>query len=141
MMLILGIVLCHILQSCQKSTCKLPSGNSVSDLLITVSNEHNYNYCQLLESALKGDNNSIKKLSLLDFSDAAGYDHGAVLIELIHEIGPKKYTNALTSTSKEQKNLIEGYLDVGLMYGFRKEYENKPLREVYPDIHTFLNTN
>ena len=88
-----------------------------------------------------GDSSAISSFALLKFSDAAAYDHGAALIEVIHKIGSRKFINAITKISTPEKHKIEGYLDVGLMYGYRKEYENSRLKEVFPSIDSFLNSN
>ena len=137
--LLLLLLVCIGISSCNEGTCKLPDGNYTSEILAIAAREKNCNYCTLLDSAINGDNNSIKRLALLDFSDAVGYDHGAVLIEVINKIGDAKFTNAITTTSKDQRITIESYLEVGLEYGYRKEYADKSLKEIYPKLYYFLN--
>lgn len=139
--LISGLIICLCFLSCNRTHCELSNGISPSELLINTSKEGNYDYCELLRSALNGNNSSIGKLTLLEFSGAAGYDHGAVLIEVIQTIGEIRFKNAISGASKKEKELVMSYLDVGLMYGHRKEYEDKPLREVYPQLYYFLSSN
>lgn len=139
LLLLLIIIFFLGLLSCQNDICKLPNGEKTTDLLASVVHNRNYNYCKLLEQSLNEDSNAIKSLALLNFSDAAGYDHGAVLVEVIFKIGEKTFINAIECISKEQKAAIEGYLSVGLEYGYRKECENKTVKQVFPDVYSFLN--
>lgn len=137
---LLILVSSQIFLSCNEDVCNLPNGNQTSDLLARVSREHNYDYCNLLEAALKGNKDSIKKLALLDLSDAAGYDHGAVLVKIILKVGNSKFINAISNISKHEKGIVEGYLNVGLEYGNDRKYERSSLKEVFPDIYSFLNS-
>ena len=55
------------------------NGIYVSELLrISSKRKYTANYCELLKKAIAKDANSIKQLTLLDFGDAAGYDHGTL---------------------------------------------------------------
>ena len=76
--------------SCNKKSVKV-HGIDVSPLLTEVAKEQNIDYCKLLENALKGDTNSILQFSLLEFYDGCGYDHGAVLVDMIQMIGEETY--------------------------------------------------
>lgn len=138
---LLSTCLAHFFISCNEEVCKLPNGKTTSDLLARVAREQNYNYCGLLGAALDNNIDSIRKLALLQFSDAVGYDHGAVLIEVISKVGENNYVNALYGISRKEKELVDSYLSVGLKYGYRKEYENRKLKEVFPSIDAFLNSH
>lgn len=72
----------------------------ISELLSTVAKERSIDYCKLLETALTGDENAIKKLSLLVFSDAVGYDHGSVIVDLITNIGEVKYIKSISAINR-----------------------------------------
>jgi hypothetical protein len=110
----------------------------VSDLLGTVAKEKSINYCELLEVALTGDENAIKKLSLLEFDNSVGYEHGAVIVDLILVIGESEYIKAISRTNGEQRNLINTYLDVGLEYGNNSLVKEKDLKKAFPDLYFFL---
>ena len=66
------------------------NGIVVSELLNSAAEKQNVNYSKLLKKAIEGDENSIKQLVLLNFYDASGYDHGAVIVDLIEIIGEDK---------------------------------------------------
>jgi hypothetical protein len=112
----------------------------VSELLITVSKEkHNINYCKLLKEATKGNVSSVKQLTLLDFYDGVGYDHGAVIVDLINLIGEDKFIQSLGTLNEEQKSRIISYLMAGLEYGNNPNLQGKTLKEAFYEIYVFLN--
>lgn len=110
----------------------------VSELLSTVAKEKSIDYCEILRTALAGDKNAIKKLSLLEFNDAVGYDHGAVIVDLIIELGETEYIKSISAISEEQKNLINTYVDVGLSYGNNSLIKEKDFKSTFPDLYIFL---
>ena len=80
------------------------NGIYVSELLRISSNrKYTANYCELLNKAIAKDANSIKQLTLLDFGDAAGYDHGTVIVDLIDLIGEEKFIQSLGTINEKQK--------------------------------------
>lgn len=140
-LLLLALTLIPGFISCTEEICNLPDRNKTSDLLARVARENKYNYCDLLSAALDGNKDSIRKLALLHFSDAAGYDHGAVLVEVILEVNEKRFIDAIRDIPKNERGIIKGYLCVGLAYGYRKEYETKDLKVIFPALYAFLNGN
>ncbi|MBC9798189.1 hypothetical protein [Sinomicrobium weinanense] len=110
----------------------------VSELLLIKSEENAYHYCTLLKASMEGDENAIRELSVLDFSDSAGYDHGAVLVDLIGIIGEKEFINAIAAVDKKERKKIEAYIEVGLMYGGNPDLEEKPVEEAFPGLYAFL---
>lgn len=113
----------------------------VSELLGTVAKEKSIDYCELLKVALTGDKNAIKTLSLLEFDNAVGYDHGAVIVSLITAVGETEYIKAISTTNKEQKNLIHSYIDVGLEYGNNPLIKEKDFKNTFPKLYIFLRDN
>lgn len=75
----------------------------VSEALGTVAKEKSIDYCELLKAALAGDKNAIKKISLLEFDNAIGYDHGAVIVDLIIAIGEREYIKTISTVNSKQK--------------------------------------
>lgn len=133
---LLTVFLFFITFSCSNK-CEI-EGIEVSDLLVISSGEKGVKYCDLLSESLRGDENAILGLSLLEFSNSTGYDHGSVLVDLILKIGEKKYIQAISQTSREQKNLIQSYLDVGLEYGNNATIKSKDIAIAFPDLSSFL---
>lgn len=114
------------------------NGIEVSEILLTISKEQNIDYCKLLNKALKGDESSIRQFVLLKFYDSAGYDHGAVLVELIEVIGEDKFIHSLTTINNDQKKWIKDYIKVGLEYGNNNHLKTQTIKEAFPKIYIFL---
>lgn len=115
------------------------NGIDVSELLLVVSEERGIDYCTLLSKAVSGDDVSIMHLSTLTICDGAGYDHGAVIVDLIKRIGEDKFIHSLKTASAEQKNLIKMYIEAGLEYGNNHTLQGNAFEEVFPKIFNFLN--
>lgn len=124
--------------SCNKKSVKV-HGIDVSPLLTEVAKEQNIDYCKLLENALKGDTNSILQFSLLEFYDGCGYDHGAVLVDMIQMIGEETYIKSIRTTNEAQRYQILSYIEVGLLYTTSNMYyPNKTVENVFPGLYSFL---
>lgn len=124
--------------SCGTNKCTSIDDIEVSELLLISSNKQDYNYCALLEKAVKEDSRSIKELSLLQFYDAVGYDHGSVIVDLILLIGEMKYIDAIRDITPNDKLVIKAYIDVGLEYGNNPALKDKNLKTVFPELSVFL---
>ena len=116
------------------------NGIEVSELLLVVSEEQNIDYCKLLNEATKGNESSIKEIALLDFSDGAAYDHGAVLVDLIEKIGEEKFVQSIKTINDSEKKWIKGYLEAGIEYGSNVNIKGQTLKDVFPKIYDFLNS-
>lgn len=116
------------------------NGIEVSELLLVVSEEQNIDYCKLLNEATKGNESSIKEIALLDFSDGAAYDHGAVLVDLIEKIGEEKFVQSIKTINDREKKWIKGFLEVGIEYGGNVNMPGQTLKDVFPKIYDFLNS-
>ncbi len=110
----------------------------ISDYLIDHSREKNYNYCELVDKSLNNDINSIKKISLLEFYDGMTYEHGAVIIELIHEIGEEKYLEAIKDISSDEKNKLRVYLTAGFDFTQNPKFRNKDFKTLFRRVSVFL---
>ncbi len=96
---------------------KVIRGIYVSESLLIVSEEQGIDYCKLLSKAVNGDDVSIMQLSILEFYESVGYDHGTVIVDLIEQIGENKFVHSFKIASTEQKNLVKRYIEAGLEYG------------------------
>lgn len=114
------------------------NGIVVSELLNSAAEKQNVNYSKLLKKAIEGDENSIKQLVLLNFYDASGYDHGAVIVDLIEIIGEDKFIESLSLINYEQKQNVKAYIEVGLEYGNNEKIKANTIEMAYPKIFTFL---
>jgi len=134
--IILLLLLFLFFLSCSNS-CNV-SGINVSELLSVASKEKGINYCSLLKKAIKEDELAIRELSLLKFNDATGYDQGAVIIDLILELGENKYISSISEISNKEKILIESYIDIGFEYSEKPELKNKKPKNFFPKLYVFL---
>lgn len=119
--------------------CKI-NNIEVSELLGSVSHQKNIEYCELLKQALKKNKSAIREISLLEFDNAVGYDHGYVLVELILSVGEETYIEVIKPLNSTQKNLVLSYLEVGIEYGNISNIHSKNINEVFPQVYQYLNT-
>lgn len=138
---LLSLSLMLVYSSCNNKSVKV-HGIDVSPLLNKVAKEQNIDYCKLLEKALNGDTKSILQISLLEFYDGCGYDHGAVLVDLIRIIGEESYINSIGTTNETQRHRILSYVEVGLCYTTSNVYySNKTVEDEFPRLYAFLSHN
>jgi hypothetical protein len=123
-----------ILQSCYTRTV---DGIILPDTVTNWDDEHSKLYSKLLRQSIRGDEKSIKQLSLLSTDGAVSYDHGVVLIKLIDKLGEANYLSAIRGMSVKEKALLKAYLDAGFTYG---DYGKSgvSLKDVYPNLEIAL---
>lgn len=131
------IILLFIINACQEENCPRIAGVRITNLLYLATKNDAYDYCNLVQQSANGDKHAIRNLCLLSVGDAAGYDHGACLIDIIRNVGATTFIDALEGIDQKQKVKIRSYLDVGLAYGNRYP-EYRPLEEVFPSIALML---
>lgn len=120
---------------------RVTNGIEVSELLLLASREQGIDYCKMLNKAINGDADSIRQFALLEFGDAAGYDHGSVIVKMIKLVGEDSFIQSLSTINDEQKRLIKGYIDAGLEYGTGQPFEVKTINDVFPKLGVFLTTD
>ena len=68
------------------------------------------------------DTAALKELLLIDnIGDAAGYEHGDILIQLLENLGDDLYSIVLSTVPTNQKNNLQAYFMVGMDIR-KKEY-------------------
>lgn len=72
---------------------------------------------------------------MIFFDTSVGYDHGAILVEIINEIGEDRFLIAVNDCDRREKIILKGYLRAGMEYG---TYPDKALSELFPKIAVFL---
>ena len=110
------------------------------ELRIVTDDYHGISYCKLLNKAIEGNQEDIKKLILLDFSGAgeAGYDHGDVIVKLIDRLGEETIISSLgNQLTEEEKGRIEAYISVGMEYGSNPHHGQKP-EVAFPLLYEYL---
>lgn len=134
--ILLSVLFLAGITNCSRS--KVINGIHVSELLLVVANEQNTDYCKMLRKAIEGDIPSIRQLTLLDISDGASYDHGAVIVDLIELVGEDIFVQALESISTKQKEQIKSFIKAGLEYGRHTEWNSQMFENVFPKTYAFL---
>ncbi|KAA1242523.1 hypothetical protein F0000_25150 [Aquimarina sp. RZ0] len=129
-------ILIIILVSCSGANKECIQGIKVSELLESATT--NYSYCSLIKKSIDLDSEALIKISTLPVFDAAGYEHGYVLINIVEKIGEDKYIAIISNIKKEDKKTIKSYLEVGLEYGGNKSYKDKELKEIFPKLANHL---
>ncbi|WP_299610448.1 hypothetical protein [uncultured Aquimarina sp.] len=130
---IIIIVVCSLSISC--NNCDQVQGIEISELL---NRQIDDSYCEILDNAINLDKKSIVKISRYKISDAAGYDHGYVLVRLIEKIGEEEYFNGFQNLSLNEKKSVLSYLKAGLENGGNKIYKFKKLDEIFPILSKSL---
>ncbi len=128
------ICLCSI--SCEKK-CNI-NGLEIGSLLISNAEKQGVNYCELVEKSFNHNTKAVKQLSLLNFENSAGYEHGEVVVKLVLQIGEKEFLDALQGINKSEMIKIESYLDVGLEYG-NSNLKGRTIKQAFPEVYLFLN--
>jgi len=137
------IVPFSIFNSCIDPKCRGVGDVYVSSDLLYVTKRENINYCHLVRKSLKFDYESVKNISLLQFYDGAGYEHGSVLLDIIDVIGEEQYIELLNGITDEEKKKIDLNLHLGLHFvEQRRKYNNTwEVKEAFPELYAFLNSN
>lgn len=130
------LLLTVILISCKQSY--EVHGIVVSESLAAHTYDKEYDYKELLLASINGDKASIRQFSTLPTNDGTGYEHGAVLVDLVELIGEGQYIEALGSLKKQDKRVIASFLEVGLEYGNNPRLKNQRLENIFPELSRFI---
>jgi len=96
------------------------------------------NYCCTLKSAINGDLQAIKQVSLYDFRDGFTYEHGNTLLELITIVGESEYLKAIETVNDSDKKKIISYLNAGIDFSNDDKFKDKKVAHIYPELSRFL---
>ncbi len=131
--IIMIIIICTFTIGC--NNCDQVQGIKISELL---NRQIDDSYRELLDNAVKLDKEAIVKISTYKISDAAGYDHGYVLVRLIEKIGEEEYFKGFENLSLKEKKSVLSYLKAGLENGGNKIYQYKKIDEIFPILSSSL---
>ena len=93
-----------ILISCNTDNCSSKLDFKLDYHLFDSVNIDDSNYCDLVLQSLDKNRRSIVKISKVDLSDFASYQHGAVLVNIIEKYGEEEYVNEIfNNLSTEEK--------------------------------------
>ena len=95
--------------------CRDHSPIPISNTLEIAIESRYTSYMLTLNKACRHDSISLVEFLKIDYiHDAAGYDHGFVLYQLMKNSGDKEFSNALQKLNKSQLNTVRDYIEVGL---------------------------
>jgi hypothetical protein len=106
----LFILVCLFFCSCQEQP-KIPVSNTLE---VALGNRYS-EYVTLLNKAFKKDTTVLSDFLKIDYIyDAAGYDHGFILFELMKIYGDKEFSYTLGKMSSNNLKNVSQYFEVGL---------------------------
>ena len=122
---------CILLLSCKEQP-KIPISNTLE---IGLGKRYSV-YVNNLNKAFEKDSTALLKIFKVDFiNDAAGYDHGYILYQLLKIYGDENFAKALQkSTAKEIKNVSQ-YIEVGIDANDR---QREDMKTSYPNSSNIL---
>lgn len=93
----------------------------VSPTLYEAAQNKDCNYCELVECSLNNSTRCILNISKINnINNAAGYEHGEVMLQLIDSLGQDYYINVIENLNRDERRNLLGYLSVGLQYNSSK---------------------
>jgi hypothetical protein len=119
-----------------KDRPKIPISNTLE---IVLDNHNKYSeYVTLLNKASEEDSIALLNFFKIDYiNDAAGYDHGFMLLQLLKIYGDKKFANVLQMTTDRDLNMVSQYFEVGI--DSNSDHQNEELKRNYPISSDILN--
>lgn len=129
-LLIVSLFLC----SCNLDTCSKRLGFPLSYHLFNKIRIDGSTYCELVNQSLDGNEKAIISLSKVKVYDGAGYEHGAVLIEVIDKMSEQKYIDLLKGdfTTHDISKLFNTYIRAGMDFTDNPKYSRKKVEEAFP---------
>ncbi|PUZ19291.1 hypothetical protein GA0116948_1307 [Chitinophaga costaii] len=115
------ILVCILLFSCKEQP-KIPISNTLE---IALGKRYSA-YVNNLNKAFEKDSTALLYFFKIDYiNDAAGYDHGYILYQLIKIYGDEKFANALQKTTAKGLQNVSQYVEVGIDANDRQKNEMK----------------
>ena len=121
-------------------SCKVQPKISIANTLeIALDNHNKYSeYVNILNKAFEKDSTALLSFFKIDYIyDAAGYDHGYILFQLLKIYGDKKFSNILQKANEKDLNNVRVYFEVGM--DSNSDYQNDEIKKAYPISSKILN--
>lgn len=124
-----------LFSSCRQNTCENKFEFKIGTQLLYQADKSDYKYCSLIEKSINGSPEAVKKLSLLYFDSGFGYEHGAVLIEVIDRIGEDEYYKIISQLSEKQQKKALYNVRAGFEAIENPKYKNKSFEKALPRLY------
>lgn len=107
---------CFIIIVVFSVSCNRPALVIPDTLELQLRNRDSYrHYVKLVNRAMAKDTIALQELLMIDdLSDAACYEHGDILIQLLENLGDEQYSKVLSSIPTKQKVFLRGYFEAGM---------------------------
>jgi hypothetical protein len=91
-----------------------------------------HHYVKLVNRAMAKDTIALRELLMMnDIGDAASYEHGDILIQLLENLGDEHYSKVLSSIPTKQKEVfLQSYFEAGM--DIRKSEYKIQIDKEYP---------
>lgn len=125
---LLFVLICILFYGCNEQP-KIPISNTLE---IALDNQSKYSeYVKILNKAYEKDSTALLNFFKIDYIyDAAAYDHGYIIFQLLKIYGDKKFANILQmATKKDLSNVIQ-YFDGGI--DSNSDIQNDEIKISYP---------
>lgn len=135
---ILLIVILIFFIACNKSEIEgIEIGNT---LVETQTYSENQKLIASISGTLNQDSNSLVSLLHISTDGAGGYDLGSVITQIIYKVGEEDFLKMTESLNVEEKNLLTGFIEVGLEYGYQIDAKNpnQKVEKEFPKIYKSL---
>lgn len=127
----LSLIILIVNASCYQASV-IPVSNNLE---IALGNNYS-EYVKLLNKAANKDTLALSNfLEISNLNNAAGYDHGWILIKLMEKLGDACFANSLKNKNSTQIRAIRQYFEVGIDGASDK---NKAFLKFYPMSFTLL---
>ncbi len=132
--IVIFIVSISLLYSYLFPNSQIPISNNIE---IALGIKNNRNYILLLNKSIDGDSISLSKFLKIDYIyDAAAYDHGYILLQLLEKIGDTQLSKELQKLNKTEIKTVQNYFNLG-MDGIDSQ-EVQQLQKNYPKSFEIL---
>lgn len=125
---LLFVLICILFYSCNEQP-KIPISNTLE---IALDNHSKYSeYVRTLNKAFEKDSTALLNFFKIDYIyDAAGYDHGYIIFQLLKIYGDKKFANILQKATKKDLIYVSQYFEGGI--DSNSDSQNDEIKIRYP---------
>jgi hypothetical protein len=121
------------LNSCKPNSF-IPISNNL-EIALNQKGDYN-NYISLLNKSVQNDSSALNKFFKINYIyDAAGYDHGFILFQLLKNIGDKNFASNLKKLDKTELINVINYIEVGID---GNEERKKEIKDKFPETANLL---
>jgi len=94
----------------------------------------NWKFRNYIKQSLNQNEKGLISIMEIPTDGAHGYAMGEVITQIAYKMGEEKFLVMIKKLNPTQINELEGYLEVGLMYG----YEDKELQTEFPALYQYF---